>query len=85
MKAKELMEKLQHAIDVYGADCEVAIVEDGEFGSDRYGIGVGLVAAEGEGTIDALRKCSTQKEHDAAISGMTTLMKKYFGGECPLW
>ena len=86
MKAKKLIEKLRAAIDKYGIDCEVDMVEHACFGSDRYGIGVGLVAMQDPKTLKEYSDCETTKEQKVLIDrDMYPMMDAYFGMNEPLW
>ena len=86
MKALELIEKLGNAIDKYGADCEVDIVEHACFGSDRYGIGVGLVATQDPKIIKDYGNCKTTEEQKVLIDRlMYPIMDAYFWSGEPLW
>ena len=86
MKASKLIEKLRIAIDKYGADCEVDMVEHACFGSDRYGIGVGLVATQVPKTLKEYSDCKTTEEQKVLIDRyMYPIMDAYFGMGEPLW
>lgn len=86
MKATELIEKLCNAIDKYGADCEVDMLEHDCFGSDRYGIGVGLVATQDPKTIKDYGNCKTTEEQKVLIARlMLPMMDAYFWSGAPLW
>lgn len=86
MKATELIEKLHTAISKYGPDCEVDMVEHARFGSDRYGIGVGLVATQDPKTLKEYSDCETSEEQKVLIDRfMTPMMNTYFGTDEPLW
>ena len=85
MKAQELIAKLKESIENYGEDCEVRLLDSDCFGSDRYGIGVGLVAATNK-TFEFYDNCTSPSSGDATIkSNMTTLISDYFGVDSPLW
>ena len=86
MKASELIEKLRIAIDKYGVDCEVGMVEHARFGSDRYGIGIGLVATQDPKTIKEYGDYKTSEEQKVLIDRyMYPMMDTYFGMDEPLW
>ena len=86
MKATELIKKLRNAIDKYGADCEVDMVNHACFGSDRYGIGVGLVATQDPKTIKDYSNCKTTDEQRVLIDRyMYPMMDAYFFTGAPLW
>lgn len=86
MKASELIQKLHTAIDKYGIDCEVDMVEHTYFGSDRYGIGVGLVATQDPKTLKEYSDCNTSEEQKVLIDRyMFPMMDAYFGTGGPLW
>ena len=86
MKASKLIEKLRTAIDKYGNDCEVDMVEHACFGSDRYGIGVGMVATQDPKTIKEYGDCKTTEEQKVLIDRyMYPMMDAYFGTGGPLW
>lgn len=86
MRASELIEKLRTAIDKYGIDCEVGMVEHACFGSDRYGIGVGLVATQDSNTIKEFHDCNTAEEQKELIGKyMCPMMDAYFGTDGPFW
>lgn len=86
MKALKLIEKLRAAIYKYGIDCEVDMVEHACFGSDRYGIGVGLVATQDPKTLKEYSDCGTTEEQKVLIDRyMYPMMDAYFGTGGPLW
>lgn len=86
MKASELIEKLRTAIDKYGIDCEVGMVEHACFGSDRYGIGVGLVATQAPKTLKEYGDCNTAEEQKELIGkNMCPMMDAYFGMDGLFW
>ena len=85
MKAKEVIEKLYGAIEKYGDDCEVALIEGCCFGGDRYGIGVGLVATNAE-ALKNYSECTSALPAETIVkTKMEILATEYFGGESPLW
>ena len=81
MKAKEVIEKLYGAIEKYGDDCEVALLEGCCFGGDRYGIGVGLVASDDK----TIQQYLQSEDSSLVKSKMDTIYTDYFGGTSPLW
>ena len=85
MKATELLFKLNEAITKYGNDCEVRLLEGVLFGSDRYGVGIALVAGADKHMDNYNQALYFEDARDIVRDNLDVLDREYFDVGTPLW